>query len=342
MSDNSKIISLSVIVPCYNVEPYLDRSLACLSRQWNGRTDYEIILVNDASTDKTIDKLNDFKLRYPDNVIVIDKKVNEGAAEARNSGLDVAKGEWIVFFDPDDALADNGYAKMLELTQEKEFDVLSFGVKDANESTWNDNMIQPVAQSSIDWFGSGKDFLLNFHFATSIKYFFKRELVADIRFDALVFLEDLVFVLPIFLSDIKVAQCDTKVYYYIVRQSSATTMINSNKLIQGCDDILTAIQFMNQCKQGQNDAIQKVIEERQFFYRSNLITRLMLSDKGHSELKRHRDAIRVLSIPKNQGIGKNLFYDFLFDHPLLMMLFRPAYRAVRSRIVQSVIRRMRG
>ena len=137
MSDNSKKISLSVIVPCYNVEPYLDRSLACLSRQWGERTDYEIILVNDASTDNTINKLNEFKSQFPDNVIVIDKKVNAGAAEARNSGLDVAKGDWIVFFDPDDALADNGYAKMLELTQQKEFDILSFGVKIANEFTWN-------------------------------------------------------------------------------------------------------------------------------------------------------------------------------------------------------------
>ena len=226
MSDLSRKISLSVIVPCYNMAPYLDRALNCLSKQWNGRTDYEIILVNDASTDNTLDMLNDYKSRYPENVVIVDRKQNGGLGAARNSGLEAAKGDWVVFFDPDDALADNGYAKMLELTQQKEFDVLSFGVKDANESTWNDNMIQPVAQSSIDWYGSGKDFMLNFHFATSIKYFFKRELVADMRFGALVLLEDLIFVLPLFLSDIKVAMTKTIVYYYIVRQSSLTNIIN--------------------------------------------------------------------------------------------------------------------
>lgn len=331
MSDNSKKISLSVIVPCYNVEPYLDRSLACLSRQWNGRTDYEIILVNDASTDKTIDKLNDFKLRYPDNVIVIDKKVNEGAPEARNSGLDVAKGEWIVFYDPDDALADNGYAKMLELTQQKEFDILSFGVKIANEFTWNDNMILPVAQSSIDWFGSGKDFMLNFHYATSIKYFFKRELVVDCRFSSLALLEDMVFVLPIFLSDIKVAQTKTIVYYYIMRQSSLTNIINPQKMSRCSDDILSAVQFIEQFKHGQTDAIKLNLEEHQLKYRGNLIARLMLSDKSLAELRRHRGALKEMSIPRNHGRGrKERLYDYLIEHPVLLFMSRPVYRTVRS------------
>ena len=331
MSDLSRKISLSVIVPCYNMAPYLGRALNCLSKQWNGRTDYEIILVNDASTDNTLDMLNDYKSRYPENVVIVDRKQNGGLGAARNSGLEAAKGDWVVFFDPDDALADNGYAKMLELTQQKEFDVLSFGVKDANESTWNDNMIQPVAQSSIDWFGSGQDFLLNFHFATSIKYFFKRELVADMRFGALVLLEDLIFVLPVFLSDIKVAVTKTIVYYYIVRQSSLTNIINPQKMSRASDDILTAVRFMDQHKQGQSNAVKEKIEERQSFYKYNLITRLMLSDKGLSELKRHREAIRQLSIPRDLSNGKNRLYDFVLEHPLLLLLLRPIYRSIRKR-----------
>ena len=331
MLENARKISLSVIVPCYNVEPYLDRSLACLSRQWNGRTDYEIILVNDASTDNTINKLNQFKSQYPEHVIVIDKKVNAGAAEARNSGLDVAKGEWIVFFDPDDALVDNGYGLLLQLAENESFDILSFGVRDTNERAWTDDMIQSMALPSIDWVGTGQEFMLNNHFATSIKYFFKRELVSDRRFRALMFLEDLVFVLPIFLSDVRVALTNTIVYFYIVRKSSSTTMINPKRLNRGCDDLLTAILFMDQCKQGQTDAIKERIEERQSFYKYNLITRLMLSDKGLSELKRHREAIRQLSIPRDVSNGKNKLYDFVLDHPSLLMLLRPIYRSIRKR-----------
>lgn len=330
MQEKTKKISLSVIVPCYNMAPYLDRALSCLSKQWNGRTDYEIILVNDASTDNTLEILNGYKSRYPDNVVVVDRKQNGGLGAARNSGLEVAKGDWVVLFDPDDALADNGYASMLELTQQKDVDILCFGVHVANELTWNDSMIQPVTESSIDWYGSGKDFVLNFHYATSIKYFFKRELVADRRFTSLVLLEDLVFVLPIFLSDIKVAQTKTIVYYYIVRQSSLTNIVNPQKMSRASDDILTAIQFMDECKQGQSDEIRKKIDEHQLHYKGNLITRLMLSNKGFSELKRHRDAIRRLSIPRNLSKGKNKLYDFVFEYPVLMLIMRPVYRAIRS------------
>jgi glycosyltransferase involved in cell wall biosynthesis len=331
MSDHSKRISLSVIVPCYNVERYLDRSLACLSRQWNGRTDYEIILVNDASTDNTIYKLNDFKSQFNDNVLVIDKKVNSGSGEARNSGLDVAKGEWVVFFDPDDALADNGYASLLDLAQRENLDILSFGVKDFSENAWNDDIIQTVDQLSVDWTGTGKDFMLNFHYATSIKYLFKRELVMDRRFGALSFLEDLVFVLPLFLSDINVALTKEIIYYYIVRQSSSTNNINPQKMSRGSDDILAAIQFMDLCKQGQSDAIKERIEDCQLFYKYNLITRLMLSDKNLSDLKKHRDAINELLIPRNHSNKKDRLYDYVLEHPILMKMLRPVYRALRKR-----------
>lgn len=332
MSDNSKKISLSVIVPCYNVEPYLDRSLACLSRQWGERTDYEIILVNDASTDNTINKLNEFKSQFPDNVIVIDKKVNAGAAEARNSGLDVAKGDWIVFFDPDDALVDNGYGSVLELVERNRLDIVSFGVSSVVDEEWEDGLITTnIGNIKIDWNGTGHEYFLRGFSGVCWRYFFKRNLLKNRRFYTLLFLEDLVFVLPLFLSNVKVAQTNTIVYFYIVRQSSLTTMIDPRRLNRGCDDLLTAILFMDQCKQGQTNAIKEKIEERQSFYKYNLITRLMLSDKGLSELKRHREAIRQLSIPRDLSNGKNRLYDFVLEHPLLLLLLRPIYRSIRKR-----------
>lgn len=330
MSDVSKRVTLSVIVPCYNVEPYLDRTLACLSRQWDGRTDYEIILVNDASTDKTIDKLNDFKSRNPENVIVIDKEVNCGAAQARNSGLDVARGEWIVFFDPDDALVDNGYSSLLKLTQDETFDILSFGVQVVNEKSWNEDMTHSAIDPKIDWMGTAQEYMLYYDHGTCFKFFFRRDVLSNRRFKSLAFLEDLVFVLPIFFGDYKVGKTDSRVYYYIFRSSSATNMIDPEKLNRGCDDILTAIQFMDQCKDGKSDALKKRIEERQVFYRGNLITRLILSNKGLNELKRHRDAIKELSIPLGVRNGKERLFDTLFEHPVLMLMMRPVYRVLRS------------
>ena len=338
----NKKISLSVIVPCYNVELYLDRSLGCLERQWNGRSDYEIIFVNDASTDNTLDKLKRFESLYPENVIVIDKKQNGGLGEARNSGMDVAQGEWVVFFDPDDALADKAYGSLLKLVETKDIDILSFGVTSVKEREWDDRLMSTsLGHVQIEWEGPGQECILRGFSGVCWRYFFKRVLIADRRFTTRMFLEDLVFDLPIFLSDVRVASTDIVAYFYIARDTSLTGLTDPIKLNRGCDDLLSAIQFLDECKQGQVGAVVKWIEGRQLFYLGNLITRLMLSDKGHSELKRHRDAIRKLSIPKNQGKGKNHFYEFVFYHPLLLMLFRPVYRAIRSRMIQCVIRSMK-
>lgn len=331
MDTNTRQIVLSVIVPCYNVEPYLDRSLGCLERQWNGRDDYEIILINDASTDGTIDKLNEFKQRHPNNVVVIDKTVNAGAAEARNSGLDVARGMWIVFFDPDDALVDNGYAQLLDMTCDKDYDILSFEVQKVFESDWSDELVHVTLNPIIEWEGTAQDYMLNHHYGTSIKFFFKRTLLQGMRFRSLTFLEDLVFVLPIFLSDAKLGLTESKFYFYILRASSATNMIDSKRLNRGCDDILTAIQFMDECKQGHSDAIKAAIGERQQFYRLNLITRLLLSDKNYNEIVRHHDVISGLSIPQKSKKGvKEILYDFLFDHPRSIVFLRPLYRWIRA------------
>lgn len=326
-----KTISLSVIVPCYNVEQYLDRSLGCLERQWNGRTDYEIILVNDASTDGTILKLNEFKNRYPDNVIVIDKKVNQGVGMARNSGLDAAHGEWIAFMDPDDALKTNSYSKLLELAKINNFiDILSFGVEVVPENEWAD--AEQIFDGKMDSCESTNDYMVNRHFATSISYLYKSSLIGERRFPALIFLEDVLFVLPLFLSNVKIGIVEEKAYYYIVRKSSTTNMLNIERLNKGCDDVVVALQMMDGMKQNHNASIRNMITERQNFYGYNLFTRLLLSGKNKSQLRQVRTKMDDMSLLPFMGTGlKTKFYNFLFRHLNMMLLFRPVYRQIRKR-----------
>ncbi len=332
MNTNQQNISLSVVVPCYNVERYLDRSLGCLERQWNGRTDYEIILVNDASTDRTIDKLNEFKKRYPDKVTVIDKKVNEGVGMARNSGLDAAHGRWIVFMDPDDALVDSGYDALLKLTESNQFDYLSFGAQVVKENEWNDAMTssnQSIVK--IDWMGSAQDYLLTNHFGTCYRFFFKRELLENHRFKSLVFLEDVVFVLPLFLKDSIMAMTEQVVYFYILHSSSTTNMIDAKRLTRGCDDVMTALKCMDQIKQGKSQAVQERITVRQNFYAYNMFTRLMLSNKTTAEIRQSRQELQALGLLPFIGSGpKTVLYNFLCRHLGAMAMFRPVYRLIRT------------
>lgn len=91
--------AISVIMPAYNVEKYVKKSLDSLFGQ--SFQNFELIFINDGSTDKTGDIVNEFKNKYKDKIHVINVE-NGGQSRARNIGLENAKGEYIVFLDSDD------------------------------------------------------------------------------------------------------------------------------------------------------------------------------------------------------------------------------------------------
>lgn len=335
MTGRPENISLSVIVPCYNVAPYLESSLKCLERQWGARIDYEIILVNDASRDDTIKKLNDFRSQYPDNVTVIDKQQNEGVAAARNSGLDIARGEWIAFFDPDDLLADRGYERLLSLAENGGFDILRFGV----EAIWEGNELpssDPLSPLFVDWQGTSVEYLLENSFGTCWSYLFKRELLSEQRFPLLTICEDTLFNLTILLKNKLMARTLTSIYYYIGRHSSTTNMIDYVRLSRQCDDIFQAINLIEGLKDGQPEEVRQRLQRHQFVFSPNLLTRMLLSDKKLKSIKEIVAALKKLSLfplPGNLP-GADFMMQVLnvvFSHSFLIPLFRPIYRYHRSR-----------
>lgn len=334
MSEEIAQVTLSVIVPCFNVESFLDRSLACLERQWNGRSDYEIILVNDASTDETIDKLNEFKQHHPENVNVIDKASNEGVAEARNSGLSVARGKWIVFFDPDDALVDHGYSQLLSLVEDNdEVDILSFGVTSVNENEWSEELTKTNLDNlKIEWRGTGQEYVLNGLSGVCWRFFFRHDVLKDRRFSQLTLLEDYMFVLPVFLNDVKVARTFTTIYYYMQHSTSATNMLDAQKLNRGCDDMVAVLSKMSAVMEGLNVPLQDKLKERQSNYATNLLSRLLLCDKNMSEIKRIRNVLKdeLSVLPLSGSDLKMALRNFVYSNLWVFALIRPLYRKMRQ------------
>lgn len=94
----------SIIVPMYNVEQYLDKCIQSIVSQTV--SDYEVILVNDCSTDRTLEIAQSWKDRF-DRIKIINKPKNSGLSDTRNVGMDVSKGDYIVFVDSDDYI-ENG------------------------------------------------------------------------------------------------------------------------------------------------------------------------------------------------------------------------------------------
>lgn len=104
---------ISIIIPCYNVEPYLDRCFQSLKQQTFGFEKMELIFINDASTDGTLEKLTTLEAQHPDNIIVINFTENRRQGTARNVALEYASAPYIGYVDSDDWVDVTMFEKMI-------------------------------------------------------------------------------------------------------------------------------------------------------------------------------------------------------------------------------------
>jgi glycosyltransferase involved in cell wall biosynthesis len=114
---------VSVIIPCYNVQEYISECLdSVLSQTY---TNIEIICVNNNSTDKTDEILQEYIKKHPFKIVVL-QELKKGAPAARNKGLLFAKGEWIQFLDADDLLLENKIEHQLNtISNNKEINIVA-------------------------------------------------------------------------------------------------------------------------------------------------------------------------------------------------------------------------
>ena len=115
----------SVLIPAYNCAESITDTVRSVLQ--GGLTEYEILIINDGSTDSTAAVLSDLSLQYP-NVKVLTKG-NGGVSSARNLGLSSAKGEYLVFVDADDILEKNAYVHAVEIVRKYNPDMLLFGMR---------------------------------------------------------------------------------------------------------------------------------------------------------------------------------------------------------------------
>lgn len=149
MTDQPEI-ALSIIVPCYKSEKYLPACLNSLLRQT--LSSIEIICINDGSPDHCIDILRDYERRYPDKVVVIDKR-NEGAWKGRWDGIALARGEYIGFLDSDDTAVPDFAESLYAAAKEGDADIAVCGFDRVDLETGkvlSREMVTPHDAFSID------------------------------------------------------------------------------------------------------------------------------------------------------------------------------------------------
>ena len=211
---------ISVIVPVYNVEDYLRTSLDSLVAQTF--KDFEVILVNDGSTDLSGEICEEYACLYS-NFYVYHKK-NGGQSEARNYGLNKAKGNFITYLDSDDYFEPYALELFMQIQQMYDVDIVSTKEKEVYSlESKNKSTSTPIFDENIKIFNN-RTFLEKAFYNDEVTVsnggkLFKKH-VLNITYPNGKIYEDLYVFAEIALNATRIAHTDIKVYNYLIRKGS--------------------------------------------------------------------------------------------------------------------------
>jgi len=205
-------MKVSVIVPVYNLENYLKKSLDSLASQT--LKELEVIIVDDGSKDSSPKILDSYEKKYK-NFKVVHKK-NGGVSAARNDGLDLATGEYVAFLDGDDWLELDCFEKTYKKAKEGNYDIVAY---DTLAIYPDKNM---YISSNIDDEQDNKKLMID-AYAVVCNKLFKRTLLKGIKFkEKIALAEDVLFLYQVYPRANKIGVVKEPFLNYLQRQGSAT------------------------------------------------------------------------------------------------------------------------
>lgn len=226
--NKARLPKVSVIIPTYNVEKHIRR---CISSVLNQEyANIEIIIVDDGSTDGTLDVVSTFE----DNRIMLFGQKHLGVSAARNVGIEKSSGEYIMFIDSDDALRDDAIGKLVKYIRAENVDVVKFNYYDFvnGEKKRKGDLLDLAGKTLNTKLRSDLKILLDRFFIDkktipcySVTLFFKREHILKNRLafdDNLYIMEDAVFYLDLIENGAKIYFVDEPFYYYYANNDSVT------------------------------------------------------------------------------------------------------------------------
>ncbi len=234
------MIKYSFIVPVYNTEKYLKKCLDSLVNQTY--KDFEIIVVNDGSTDKSSNIISKYQKKYK-NIIVIDKE-NEGLSMARNRGVQKSSGKYIIFVDSDDYVSN----KLLEEVDKKidDSDILRFQIATEDENYTKINEYHEEDFESMCGYDAFK-YLSSYHFVEPAWcYVIRKNYYIENKFSFKkgVYHEDFGLIPYVIYKARKVKSIDFIGYYYIQRNGSIMNNNDYKKTVKKAFDMIEQYKTM--------------------------------------------------------------------------------------------------
>lgn len=222
-------MKISVIVPIYNTEKYLHKCIDSILNQTF--KDLEVILVDDGSTDSSGAICDEYSKK--DNRVVVVHKPNGGLSDARNAGIDVAKGEYISFIDSDDFITQTMMETMYELAQKMGAEISITGR--INRFEFNNREIVDFKLDEEKIYSKEEavqQILIRNEIDVSVcDKLFKKTLFDHIRFPVGETNEDCAIIFRVILNARTLAHTSTADYYYCHRNNSISSSLNIKKML---------------------------------------------------------------------------------------------------------------
>lgn len=237
---------LSIIIPVYNSEKFIERAVASLKRQNLNEDQFEILLVNDGSKDDSL-KICQQLERAHNNIFAYDKE-NGGTGDTRNFGLDRASGKYIYFLDVDDYLADDTFPQVLKHLEDKELDIITFQSIKTTSIDHNKSQPSNLIESDLNVM-DGICYLANNSFDFEVwRFIANREFLikSNLRFESDRLLEDAYFTVRLYIAAGRAMKLPLDVHRYMQESTSAlhrTGEEQNNRIIN--DLVAIASQYEN-------------------------------------------------------------------------------------------------
>lgn len=308
-------IGISIIIPCYNVEKYIEKCLNSIKEQVD-KLKYEIILVDDKSTDNTVRIIEKYIKKNKTNISFIKNEINKGAGYSRNKALKQAKFDYISFIDADDYLDDNFYSELLSIVENTNCDVVVCDIKSIYEDG-SPSIVVSGCEGKIDSLN-----LINTSFAASpCNKIIKKELLLKYPFPEGIMNEDIATIISILANSQKIEYTSQTRYNYIQRFSSVQNSSFSEKRF----DLFKSIDILEERIKNNKDypKIMKIITFQQLFlFFIYVIPREENIFKRANYLKKFRKQSAKYNLENNdlcfrdlkrRGKKANFYYKMLFN-----------------------------
>lgn len=308
---NNTSLLISFIVPVFNIDKYLIHCLDSLLAQELDETNYEILIINDGSTDNSLSICLEYSNKY-NNIHTINQ-INQGVSAARNKGIELAKGNYIAFIDGDDYLSINSISFLFNTIKNiNKYDLIKYNYHITNDYNLSFNN----ANGRITFEGKAYNYLQNNKLErSSVVFFYKKDFLIkhNIRFKHYKYAEDFLFVSTVFLNNPTIIATNYPIYQYVIRNNSACTtksIAHVRKCFEDHLDVNTHIVgHMNKiCLKKTNpntyNAFKNTLNDSLF----DMFTRELLCNYSYKEHKKMTQRLKKLDLLPMQPFGKSLIH----------------------------------